>query len=308
MTPARAAVSLIAVSALFGLGLAGCRQPDERPPTTEAPTPAAPAASPSLSRAELVAALALAASAHAAGATTDGAANLAGRTFSLRLPFGCFGPANDASPQSLALAGDGLASFTRAADGRSHQISLKPLDWSRSILTTPAGTAGADASPPWEAVDGFWIARPWLAEDVCPTPAASLQRAPAPVPDAGSLDPSADAAPEGLQSAAPARPAPFTAGLAAIRPVGGSRLGVRPGQTFSHTVRAEGEAALPTPAQGYRLVLEGRISRFPDGRAVRCTGDNPNRRPVCVVAVNLDRVAFETATGQRLSEWRLGGG
>lgn len=301
-------IARVALACLVIAGVvAGCRQPAEAPPSEPAaPSPSLAPAPNSLGRAEMVAALALAASAHSAGAQPEAGSTLAGRIFSLRLPFGCFGPADAASVGALALVGDGLASWTRTTDGRGHVLTLKPLDWTRSGLVTPPGV-----EPTWEAVDGFWIARPWLAEDVCPTPAASLEVAPAPAP---AVTPetraatSAETAPEGLQRAAANRAAPFTAGLAAIRPAGASRLGQRPGQTFTHTVRATGDAPLAAPPQGYRLVLEGRIGRFPDGRAVRCSGDNPNRRPVCVAAVALDQVAFETASGVRLAQWRLNAG
>ncbi|HRD29396.1 MAG TPA: hypothetical protein PLO65_13940, partial [Caulobacter sp.] len=78
----------------------------------------------------------------------------------------------------------------------------------------------------------------------------------------------------------------------------------RDGRPYSFVRKVpEGEPA--TPAEGYRLVLEGRVTGYPGGHAVRCRSDSPDRRPVCLVAVEFDRVAFEDgATGAVLAEWR----
>ncbi|GLI98975.1 hypothetical protein Sbs19_27930 [Sphingobium sp. BS19] len=154
---------------------------------------------------------------------------------------------------------------------------MVPGDWARSALIAE----GADA-PDWEAVEGFWIPRPWLASESCPNVRSDpLQTA------------KADAAPQ-------------TVGLAAIFEAGGSRIGRRNGRAYTFTVRPEGDVPLKPPAQGYRLVLEGRIASYPNNRAIRCRAAGPDQRPVCVVAAKLDRVAFETPEGKMLSEWRPG--
>ena len=156
-------------------------------------------------------------------------------------------------------------------------LKMGPGDWAGSALIA----GGADA-PDWEAVEGFWIPRPWLGSESCPNVRSDpLQTA------------QADAAPQ-------------TVGLAAIFEAGGSRIGQRNGRAYTFTVRPEGGAALKPPAQGYRLVLEGRIASYPDGRAIRCRATGPDQRPVCVVAAKLDRVAFETSESKMLSEWRPG--
>ena len=283
---AAAAIGVVAMAA-------GCNREESPDAPTTAPTPAPITAPATLTRAEMVSALALAASAYAAGAAPSDGPVLAGRTFSIRLPFGCFGPADASSPQSLAMSGDGLPSWRWGTDRQTQQLSLAPVDWTQSPLVATQGE-----TQDWERVDGFWIARPWLAADTCPSPApAPLVPGTSPVPT-----PSDDEAP----AAPPAQPtvAPFTAGIAAIRPAGGSRLGRRDGQPYAFTVRGEGDSPPVAPSDGYRVVLEGRVSTFPDGHAVRCTGDNPNRRPVCIAAVLLDSAAFETASGQRVSQWR----
>ena len=63
----------------------------------------------------------------------------------------------------------------------------------------------------------------------------------------------------------------------------------------------------PPPHQGgYRLMVEGRFTAFPDGRAIRCRASSVDQRPICIAAVQLDRVAFEDTDGSVLSDWRTG--
>lgn len=269
------------IAALLVLMLAGCdRQAPGPLANTQAEVSATPAPRklpapiPVLSRGDLVGAAARAASAYAEGKQLEGADPLVGRTFALRIAFGCAGPA-PAAPQDGELSG--LASWTPGADGKTIELKLTPGDWTGSALIA----GGADA-PTWEAVEGFWIPRPWLASESCP----AVKGDPLQTGDVGA--------------------APQTLGLAAVFDEGGSRVGRRNGRAYSFTVRAEGDAPPAVPSQGYRLALAGRIASFPDGRAIRCRASGPDQRPVCVVAATLDRVAFEDAEGGTLSEWRPG--
>lgn len=276
-----AAAALILIAAL---GLAQCDHDRTPPPATEAPAPAATApVQTSLSRADLVSALAQAASAYAAGTAVPEEAAISGRTFDIVLPFGCEGAQTAATP--------GLARWSRTADGRDIVLTVTPADWSVApFISRPASAGGAET---WDAVEGFWIARPWLSADACPRAPARLA-APA-TPVEGRLE---------IIRPLPLPPSPLTAGLAIIRGADTSRLGRRPGASYSFTVRGEADAPAAPPADGYRLRLTGRIGAFPDGQAMRCRADSPDRRPVCVAAVDMDVVAFETASGDRLSEWR----
>ena len=95
-------------------------------------------------------------------------------------------------------------------------------------------------------------------------------------------------------------------GLASVFEADGSRLGRRNGRAYEHTVRGVDDQPAVAPVQGYRLVLEGRLAAFPEGRSIRCRGSGPDQRPVCIAAVQIDRVAFEDAAGALLSEWRGG--
>lgn len=275
------------------------RPPEPAAPANPTPPPTVVLDS-TLNRAALLAALTEAGTALADGQTRDAA--LTGRTVSVRLPFGCGGDTN------VIGAAGGLPRLARNEDG-SLTLAVTPEDLSASALV-PATRDGAVDK--WEAVEGFWIARPWSSLDVCPTSAAQ----PAPAPDpAPSPAQTADKTPaEGktleaktVETAAspPVVQPERSAGLAAVFETGGSRLGRRQGQAYVHVIRGE-KGVAPTPAPGgYALRLEGRLTAFADGKAVHCVQKDAESRPICVAALRLDRLAFEDgATGALLSEWR----
>ena len=264
---------LAIVLAAAGLTLAGCQRQEPAPapkPVEAASPPAAPPSPPlpppALGRADLLSAIEAAAADYAAGRPAQGQ-GLAGRRFTIRQAFGCLGPAPEQAP-------DGVANWSWGKNRRTIELSLKPADWKDSAL------AGAGD---WEAVEGFWLSRPWLKEEACP---------------AGQWTPP----PEGETPQASAQ----TVGMAAVFEHGGLRLGRRSGRAYAFTVRGEGDQPPPAPVAGYRLVLEGRLGAFDDGRAIHCRASGPDQRPVCIAAVLLDRVAFEDAGGAVLSEWRGG--
>lgn len=268
----------VVAAAAAGLFTAACQRDAE--PVAPPPEPAGPVKSSpeppvqpaTLGRRELLTAIDQAASNYAAGVTPTGTDALVGRQFDIRLAFGCEGA--QAAPAEGA--GDGLARWSWGPDRETIRLNLAPGDWTRSALIAGAG------QEKWEAVEGFWIARPWMSADGCPSIRA---------------DPLASG---------PVSPSPQAVGLAAVFEKDGSRLGRRNGRAYTHTLRQAGDAPLVALDAGYRVRLEGRIAAFPDGRAIRCRAANPNQRPVCVAATQLDRVAFETPTGETLSEWRPG--
>lgn len=228
-----------------------------------------------LGRADLLQAFDAAASRFAAGEAPSEPDRLVGRSFELKLPFGCGGLqtlTEDAQPEL-----EGLATAAWGRDRRSIVLSLTPADWSEASLLYN-GRGGST----WEAAEGFWLARPWLRTEACP---------------AVKTDPlQSDAGPRSTQ----------TAGLAAVFESGGSRVGRRDGRAYRFVIRGEGDAPpLPSPS-GYRVKLSGRVVGFPDRRAVRCTSSGVDQRPVCVTAIKLDEVAFETPDGAVLSRWRSG--
>lgn len=273
--PRRVAVLSTVAAALF---LAQCDrnapEPVDAEPVAADPEPTPIVSVPTtLTRAALLAATSRAAAAYAAGDRMEGEDPLVGRRFALRVPFGCNGP----QPTAAESAGDGLARWSWGPESQTIQLTLTPGDWLNTALIS--GAAGSD----WEAVEGFWIPRPWLTAGDCSTVRA---------------DP--------LQSGDGA-PSPQTVGLAAVFTKEDSRVGRRNGRAYAFTIRPTGDTPLAAPVGGYRLVLEGRLSSFPDGRAIRCRASSPDQRPVCIAAIRLDRVAFTNADSSiLLSEWRAG--
>lgn len=289
MTRRRAPAIVATALVCAAVGLAQCDREPVQPSVVDAPAPAPSAPQTPLGRADIVAALAQAGSAYAGGGPTGTSQMIAGRSFEVKLPFGCAGPDGSAI--------EGLARWTWSQDRTSISLTLTPANLTRSPLVVRAGQAAT-----WDQVDGYWIARPWLAGDTCPRSAK-----PAPTGLVSATDaprpPSVTGPPiEILTLALP--PSPQTAGLAVIQDAEGSRLGRREGEAYNFVVRRSGDQPVKPPADGFRLVLAGRIGSFPDGQPIRCASDHSDRRPVCLAAVELDGVAFEDATGNRLSEWR----
>ncbi len=254
--------------------MTGCDRAVEpaAPPPSEPTAPSPPPASPTLDRTAVLAAIDAAASDAAAGLARPGPDPLVGRTFSLRVAFGCFGP--QPAPAGDVATRDGTPRWAPSADGRTIRLTLSPADWTGGDVSGPAPEG-------FDSLSGVWINQPWMQAEGCP--AWSVEAADTPVV-----------------------PLPVrVAALVMTRQAGASRVGRSGDQTFTHTVRAEGDAPVPAPARGYRLVLEGRLVGWADGRVVRCRVISPERPPACVVGATVDRVAFEDgATGAVLSEWR----
>lgn len=265
-------LSSVALAA-SAVGLYGCERQEPRRVVQPTPpaisTPASITADPVLDRSALLQAMSRAASVYAAGEPAPDA-TLVGRRFVVRQAFGCGGAVqlrNVAEPEGQAIA-------ALATDMQSVRLMLLPGDW----LDKPIVAGGPET---WEAAEGFWLTRPWMQTEGCPV-----------------------ATPEPTNEGAAT--SPQTVGLAAVFETGGSRLQRRNGRAYSFTIRSENGEPMIMPAGGYRLVLEGRMSAFGDGRAVRCRAASPDERPVCIGAVQLDRVAFEGAAGAVLGEWAGG--
>lgn len=264
MVSARRRAPAFLLLAASALTLGGCSRRDEpvAPPPAAAAPPAPPPAAPRppapIGRAELLQAAAQAAEAYAGrGPYPATLAALGGRPFRLRLPFGCFGPSEKAP---LAYSYDEAGGVLR--------LAARPEVWTGA----PLGALGAEGQPA-EAVEGFWIRRPWLTLDSCPPRPAATPGVP---------------------------PAPETVALVQVFGPGDSRLRRRNGQAYELTRKAELD---PAWLAGFRFVLEGRIAEA-GGRPVRCRSDHPDQRPVCLIRVEIDRAAFETASGEVLGDWR----
>lgn len=235
----------------------------EPPPPVVAAPPAKVAPAAVVSRADLIQAAAKAADAYASGAPSQGA-DLIGRRFSVRLAFGCAGPLADPGPAQAYYQVDAKASSLR--------LVARPSIWTDLPLVraapTPAGT---------ETVEGFWIPRPWLTGDQCP---------------------------KRREVAPPATPTPVeqpSLGLAVLHGQDAARTERRGQRPYEHVLKLPPDST----AQGrvFELVLEGRISGFADGAAAHCWSESAEHRPVCLFAVDLDRVAFEDRDGAVLADW-----
>jgi hypothetical protein len=172
-------------------------------PEPKIEVPNVPAQALPLTRADLIAGAAAAAGAYAVGTIPEGGDPLVGRSFSIRLPFGCGGP----RPESATTGLQGLARAVWQGEAREGVVlSLTPADWTDSALIS-----GASAT--WESVEGYWIDRAWLLEDRCPTVRA---------------DP--------LQIGAAFAEAP-SVGLAGVHERGASRLNRRDGRAYRFVIR-----------------------------------------------------------------------
>lgn len=275
----------LAGTVTLALALSACDRPGtpDPAPTPAVATPVAPAADPVLDRAAILTAIDAAASDAAAGRRAPAATDpLADRRFRLRIAFGCQGP----TPVPSEGADDtGAPGWSRSDDARTVRLRFTPADW----------TAGGPAGPAvegFESVGGVWINQPWIRTADCPAALAP-----------GAATPGKEA--PGTGSTAPT--ASPTVGLALLRADGASRLGRDDSRAFTYTVRGDGDAPAPDPAKGYRLVLEGRLTPWADGRVIRCAVTRVDARPTCVAGVIIDHLAYEDgATGESLGEWRPG--
>ena len=268
MPSARSPLRLaILTSALLG----ACEAPEEANQAGPAPVVVDKEPSPevlpapALDRAALLDAVADAASAHAAGSDDSKAqAALDGRRFAVKLRFGCGGPAGEASTDALRW---------RVKSDESLEITATP-DLS---LDAPELTGALTQTV--EAVEGFWIARPWLFSDACPA-----------MPKAAQAPTAAAAAAE------------RSVGIAQYYTPEGSRTERRSGRAYVSLAPIEPGA--PLPQDGFFLLLEGRLQAWPGGKPIHCSTSVAGARPACIVSVRFDRVAFtRPGDGEVIDEW-----
>jgi hypothetical protein len=189
------------------------------------------------------------------------------RRFLIRVPFGCEGP--------QLRPGAAQAFYEFDAKKQTVHLVARPAAWTNLPLVQ-----GLRDSAKIESVEGFWIPHPWSFADTCPPPMEN------PVPPS------------------PTPPAAQTVGLASIFEVGGSRVARRGERPYEQVIKLK-DGETPPLTEGYRLVLEGRFASYPDGRVAHCWSESPDHWPVCLFAVQYDRVAFESGKdGRLLGEWR----
>ncbi|WP_157220184.1 hypothetical protein [Flavisphingomonas formosensis] len=260
------AAGFVAVLAIGGAGflLGRVTRPDMPPPVTVPAVLPQPAPEPAddrertrlLRRADLIALARLAADAFASGKAAPGeVADAVGRRFELVLPFGCDGPADAGSSAPLRWRYDDKDAALR--------VHVVPTEW-RAADWNVAESADT------ETIEGFWIARPWVSAESCPTGGDH-------------------AAARGMGALTlPGQ----TLAVAQFLPKDAPRDIARAGKPFEAVKRMEASAI--DPAAGMRLRLSGRVDRVPGGGGVRCIQPGgAEQHPICLVAVALDEVRIE---------------
>ncbi|MBA3577224.1 MAG: hypothetical protein H0W39_06405 [Sphingomonas sp.] len=277
--------------------------------------PSVPRPQPAIDRPSLLAAVAEAASAASAGGgIPEGVRALDGQQFEVRIRFGCRGPATELSERWLGWSFD--------PEDRRIRVRAMPTISADEPLITRMG--GDD----FDAVEGFWIPRPWLLQSVCPAAAAVARPAGAQQP--GQKPPAqgqASTVRRQQQPQQPQRQSAATGQGAQIPPEDSRgepvptapRIGIA--QFFTendpryrqrgtrayeanHTL-AEGKAI---SSQGYNLVLAGRL-RAPAGRGViQCVARGADTPPECIISAEFLRVWIEQPdTREVIAEWSGGG-
>lgn len=271
----RALAAVAAVALVSGCDVKTPASPEQDPTASAIPTIQPPAPAPTLSlqpatRADILAAVASAADATAAGLPLPQAnLTLADRTFELHLPFGC-GPSTGSTWGQVRR--DSATSVLR--------INVTPERFGQD--TRIAATATDET---FDAIEGFWIERPWTTAEACPRPAPT-------------------AAAEAPGSAA--KPQPATSQSVAIAQFfkpDAPRTSQRRNRPYTYVGKPE--PAESAPVGPMQLKLTGRITGFADGQPVHCHAGDPAAAPLCVVAVEFTGVGIEAAqSGDILTEWK----
>ncbi len=275
-----APILLVVLTAVLSAGLTSLvwwstRQPA---PPRAAPPPPAPVVDiqpdPTLRRADLIALANAAASAFAAGATAPDQSAAVGKPFELRMAFACGAP-------DLTLVRD--------VRQKSLKLTARLQDWTAGPAVKALGGEGFDR------VEGFWLPRPWIAAETCRTRSLPMIAATSAV-DRVIADPDTPP-PE------PPAPAVQTLGLASFFPTGSNRAQQRAGKPYETVQKLGGELGTVTEADLF-MVVRGRIGQAAEGRPVICQGPAVDHRPVCLLAVDIERVAFERAGPDKpIAEW-----
>jgi hypothetical protein len=257
----------------------GCRQASEDAAigndseNAVSPLPPLPIAEPPIGRETILLAAARAASAAALGrGDAAGQRELDGKRFEVRIRFGC--------PPSRSVT-EGASRFELRFDEENRTLRLRAAPDLSLDDKTIAGLSGDTV----EAVEGFWIQRPWLLADGCP-PGPQLP------PDARDAE----------GGASPPSTSHRRIGIAHFFTEADSRTGRRDHRAYEATkVLKEGEQP---SAEGYNLVLSGRLRARPLGRVISCTVVSIDAPPQCVVSAEFGRVWIEQpGSKQVVAEW-----
>jgi len=202
---------------------------------------------------------------------------IADSKFEFRIRFGCNGPQTD---DAKAAAGWSMNAKTLAL-----RVHAKPT------LSKSDAAVAAVANNDFEAVEGFWIDRPWLLQAICPRGTQV---------DTVSAESSRSAS----EGAPPPPGPPKIVGIAQFFTAADPRTMRRDGRNYEATKKLdEGDE----PADGFDLVLSGRIKALPNGRVIACTPTASDQRPACILSVEFGKVSIERAdTHESLASWGTG--
>lgn len=285
-------ISSVLLPLVLAGALAGCRQ-QPAPPVEEpvANLPSAVRPNPPLDRAGLLAAVAQAASAAASGAALPAELrSLDGRQFEVRIRFGCRGPSTGPTTNWLTWSYD--------SETRIIRVEARP-----TISEEEPVVAKIDGE--FEAVEGFWIPRPWLLQAVCPATAAVQPEAEQEAPESNAA--AAEAAPREEEGAEQAEPLPLRqrVGIAQFFTDTDSRTGRRDNRPYqARNTLDQGQAI---SSQGFNLVLSGRLRGLPGRGVIECSAVDADTPPDCIVSAEFQRVWIEQPeTGKVIADW--GGG
>jgi hypothetical protein len=238
-----------------------------------AEAPPRPIVEPPMDRQGLLIAAMRAASAQATGQDDIEAQRaLGGRRFEVRIRFGC-------QPDPPL----GQAVEFRFDEGRrTLQFRAAP------DLTLREPLAAQIAGELVEVVEGFWIKRPWLLTAACPAAGAPVENA--------ETEVEADATPPQVHA---------RVGIAQFFGEGYARTFQRQQRPYEATkTLAEDEAP---SAEGYNLVLSGRLRRLPNRRVITCSAESPDLPPDCIVSAVIERLWIERPdSGDMVAEWGRG--
>lgn len=241
-----------------------------------APLPRLPVAEAPLDREAILHAAAKAASAAALRQNDQGAQReLDGDRFEVRIRFGC--PTSELNVEN--------SPFRVRYDAESRRLQVR----ASVDLTEAEPWVAALGAGQVEAVEGFWMRKPWLLASGCPESAETAAIG-TPKDTRGNLSP-------------------------ATKPVSAWKVGVAQffGATETRTTRRDhrsyestkalGEGQRPS-SQGYDLILSGRLRELPNGRVIACHVASHALPPECVVSAKFDQVRIERAdTHETLADW-----
>lgn len=286
----------VAVAALA----VGCRQApqgevDENQANAVLELPRLPVAEPPMDRAALLIQVAKAASASALGKDiSNDLRKLDGKRFEVRIRFGCAPPASPPEVEKTAKPAaqrQATGPFNVRFDEKDRTLRLRAAP----DLTLNDRWIASVVDESVEAVEGFWMYRPWLLTDGCPVIPAQLDSG---ASDGGLASETNDVA--AVRITAPDRK--YRVGLAQFFTKTDPRTGRRDGRAYE-TTKILPDDKQPS-RQGYNLVLSGRLRHLPSGQVIACRTESTNAPPQCVVSAEFDRVwVEEPETESLIAEW-----